>query len=48
MGSFGDNKINIVDQLQIEGIGDLSQLDAVIISHVHNDHLGNIIQLIKA
>lgn len=48
MGSFGDNKINIVDQLQLEGIGDISQLDAVIISHVHNDHLGNIVQLIKA
>ena len=48
MGSFGDNKINIVDQLQLDGIGDLSQLDAVIISHVHNDHLGNIVQLIKA
>lgn len=47
MGSFGDNKISIVDELQMQWLGDLQELDAVIISHVHNDHIGNLLTLIR-
>ena len=48
MGSFGDNKTSIVDDLQLQGIGDIKQLDAVFLSHVHNDHVGKILTLIRA
>lgn len=47
--SFWDNKNNnFLTQAQLEWLGNLSEIDALIISHVHLDHIGNLLSLVKA
>ena len=42
------NNSKIFDKMQLEKLGDLSKINGVFISHVHNDHIGNLVHLVKA
>lgn len=49
MWAFGNiNNSKLFEKTQIEKLGDLSKIDWVFISHVHNDHIGNLVQLVKS
>jgi len=49
MWSFWDIKnSNIFDKLQLEKIGNPNEVDVLILSHVHHDHIGNLVSFVKS